>query len=124
MKKRCLQDSIDEKETKHSIELWSLRFYCIELKQTPTTLQQQERNQMITVMQIQIDKEDWLTKEPNRGRIKGVLNNSVHPEVHLPTWRAITPVANWVIGWAVTGRASMALYTKSATRNDKPKRLS
>ena len=73
MKKRCIKDSIDEEETKHSIELWSLRFYCIELRQTPTMLQQQERNQMITVMQIQIDEEDWLAKEPNRGRIKGVL---------------------------------------------------
>lgn len=28
---------------------------------------------MITVMQIQIDEEDGLAKEPNRGRIKGVL---------------------------------------------------
>lgn len=52
-----------------------------------------------------------------KGNQSGTYTNFFSKK-EINTWRAITPVQNWVIGWAVIGRASIVLYTWSAvTRN-------
>lgn len=48
-------------------------------------------------------------------RFPGLIAIRIKIVNHHATWRAITPVANWVIGWAVMGKASIVLYTWSAT---------